>query len=191
MDYRRRIAGALKELAAGRGLSGVTVDELAAYAGISKRTIYRYFRSKEEIVRAVVEEFLSTMERKIQQALDSEDDPVGKITALTRTVTENKEIFSPLLHDLYRHYPHLWEKIERFRAGKIQQTFESLLSSGRYGCFRQVDPKIFTAALISGIRAVINPAFIMENNLRVEEAIQSLFTIYLYGIVKRADADVP
>ncbi|MCL6635059.1 MAG: TetR/AcrR family transcriptional regulator [Peptococcaceae bacterium] len=184
MDYRRRIAGSLRELAVTRGLYGVTMDELAAHAGISKRTIYRHFDSKEEIITLAMEEFLHTVEKKVHQALESSSDPVEKITGVIKAITENIKLFNPLvLHDLQKHYPRLWEKIEQFRAGKIQQIFEGLLAAGGQSCFRQVNPKIFTTALISSVRAVVNPAFIMENNLSPEETVQSLFTIFLYGVV--------
>ncbi|MFA5385942.1 MAG: hypothetical protein WC364_15020 [Eubacteriales bacterium] len=39
---------------------------------------------------------------------------------------------------------------------------------------------------MAGIRSVINPVFIMENNLSLEEGIHSLFNIYLYGVVEDA-----
>ena len=38
-----------------RGFRRVTSDELAREAGISKRTLYRHFRSKEEILSGVIE----------------------------------------------------------------------------------------------------------------------------------------
>ncbi|MCL6447893.1 MAG: TetR/AcrR family transcriptional regulator [Armatimonadetes bacterium] len=184
MDYRRRIADALKELASIRGFYGVTVDELAARAGISKRTIYRYFNSKEEIIALVVEDLLLSLEEKVQEALESSNNPVEKITNVIKLIPKSSNLLSPLvLHDLQKHYPHLWEKVEQFRAGKIQQTFENLLANDEQGFFRKVNPRVFTTALISSVRAVVNPAFIMENNLSPEETVESLFSIFLYGVV--------
>ncbi|HBY04842.1 MAG TPA: TetR/AcrR family transcriptional regulator [Desulfotomaculum sp.] len=184
-DYKKRITGACKELAAVRGFSRVTVDELAAHMGMSKRTIYRHFKNKEDIVHSVITDFLSIMEQKVRQALSSSDDPVEKIAGVIRVVTENVKLFQPLaLYDLQKYYPHLWDKVEQFRAEKIQQNFESLLLNNEKGYFRKVNPKIFTTALMVGIRSVINPVFIMENNLSLEESINSLFNIYLYGVVE-------
>jgi len=188
MDYRQRITGAYKELAAVRGFSRVTVDELAARTGMSKRTIYRYFKNKEEIVNSVLEDFLSMTEKKVHEALSSSDHPVEKIANTIGAIIENLKLIQPLaLYDLQKYYPHLWEKVEEFRSKKIQQNFESLLRNNERGHFRKVDPKIFTTAFLAGVRSVINPAFIMENNLSLEESIQSLFAIYLYGVVEDAE----
>ncbi len=184
MDYRQRVTGALKELAVVRGFYGVTMDELAAHAGISKRTIYRYFKSKEEIINSVMEYFMFSTEQKVLKALDSSNDPVEKIVNVIKVVTENVKLLQPLaLQDLQKYYPHIWEKVEQFRAGKIQQVFENLIVDNEKKCFREINPKIFTTALMASVKAVVNPGFIMENNLYSEETIQSLFTIFLYGIV--------
>lgn len=184
MDYRQRIIAAFKELSMLRGFSGVTVDDLAAHTGISKRTIYRYFNSKEEIIISVLEDFMSTVRQKVQQALDSSADPAQRINNVVMVVAQNVRLFHPLaLHDLQKFYPHLWEKIEQFRAERIQEVIENVLAGEQESYFQKINPKIFSTALLTSIRAVVNPAFIMENNLSPEETIQSLFKIFFYGIL--------
>lgn len=52
MDIRERIIKACRDLAVEQGLRGFTMDELAQRAGLSKRTVYRYFDSKQAIIQA-------------------------------------------------------------------------------------------------------------------------------------------
>lgn len=189
MDYKARIIRTLKELAPARGFYGVTVDEIAARTGISKRTIYRYFKSKEDIIAAVIEEFTAETGRKVKLALNSSRDPVEQVTNLIRAISEQIKMFhSPALHDLQKHYPHVWNELERFREERIQEIFKDLFLNDPEGRFRKVNPKIVTTALIASIRATVNPAFILENNLAPEETIQSIFTIFLHGLVNRPGA---
>jgi len=184
LSYGKRIKNTMRELAAERGFSRVTMDELASRAGISKRTVYRYFRSKEEIIDSVLDDFLSNIGRKIRQAFDSADEPVEKILGVLRAITENIKLIQPTaLYDLQRYYPHLWDKIERFRAEKLQQFYVDLLTGDDGRRFRKIDPRIFTAALLASVRSVVNPNFLMENNLSPEETIISLFTIFMYGVL--------
>jgi len=161
------------------------MDDLVAATGISKRTIYRYFRSKEEIINAVLDDLIAGIALKIQAVFDSADKPLDKIINMLGELTRNIRVIEPqFLYDLQKYYPHLWEKIERFRSQRIQQVFEALLAGGEQNFLRQVHPKIFTTALLASIRSVVNPVFIVENQLILEEAIQSLFSIFLYGIVE-------
>lgn len=185
MDYRQRIISAFKELAAVQGISRVTVDELAERTGISKRTIYRYFESKEQIIVSVLEDIMSAMGQKVQEALGSSDDPVEKITNITKVIPENIKLFFPVaFYDLQKYYPHLWEKIEQFRAARVLQIYDGLISDDDKSSFKNIHPKIFTTSLLASMRAVLNPAYILENNLTLEEAIEQLFTLFLYGVVK-------
>jgi AcrR family transcriptional regulator len=50
---RAAMQRAALELVAQRGLSGVTVDDIAAKAGVAPRTFFNYFTSKEESLFAV------------------------------------------------------------------------------------------------------------------------------------------
>lgn len=186
MDYKQKILSAFTDLVKLQGFSKVTVDQLAEHTGISKRTIYRYFNSKEEIITSVVEDFVSQVAKELEQVVHSSSNPVETISNVTMVVCRNIRSMQPLaLYDLQKHYPHLWEKIERFRANKIQQVFASLLTNNRQGNFKQINPTIFTAALLATIKAVITPAFIMEHNFSPEEVMQTIFTIFLYGIVEK------
>lgn len=49
-DTRERIAAAARTLFMARGYAGTTLDDIAAEAGISRRTFFAYFKSKDEII---------------------------------------------------------------------------------------------------------------------------------------------
>ena len=51
-----RILAAAKQCYTQSGVSSATIDEIADRAGVSRRTVYRYFDNKEAIILAVVEE---------------------------------------------------------------------------------------------------------------------------------------
>ncbi|MFD4009719.1 TetR family transcriptional regulator [Streptomyces albidoflavus] len=70
------------QLLALRGFDGVTVDEIVAAAGVSKRTFFRYFASKED----VVVQFLADMGTGMCAELASRPAGEPPSTALLRTV---------------------------------------------------------------------------------------------------------
>ncbi|MFI9271779.1 TetR family transcriptional regulator [Kitasatospora sp. NPDC052896] len=49
-QMRQDLATAAMELFAGQGYEETTVDQIAAAAGVARRTFFRYFRSKEEAI---------------------------------------------------------------------------------------------------------------------------------------------
>ncbi|MGC4997262.1 TetR family transcriptional regulator [Streptomyces sp. DT195] len=50
LKMRRELAAAAMELFASKGYEATTVDEIAAAAGVARRTFFRHFRSKEEAI---------------------------------------------------------------------------------------------------------------------------------------------
>jgi AcrR family transcriptional regulator len=52
---REKILGAASKLFYGVGIKSVGVDEVAARAGVTKRTLYYHFRSKDDLVAAYIE----------------------------------------------------------------------------------------------------------------------------------------
>lgn len=64
------------------GFRGTAVDKVLAQSGISKRTLYKHFRSKEELIAAVVSAYQDGMLATVAQRLEAIFDPHEKILAL-------------------------------------------------------------------------------------------------------------
>lgn len=77
----RAILEATVELLAERGLSGLTMAAIAERAGTGKTTIYRRWSSKEEVVLAAVEAFVTTITPPDTGALESDLVALLKKTA--------------------------------------------------------------------------------------------------------------
>ena len=77
---RHGLRRAVLELSAERGLASVTVDEIARRAGVSPRTFFNYFDTKEDA--AVVELFVSTDDALTDFATGAGDQPWNELSAL-------------------------------------------------------------------------------------------------------------
>jgi TetR/AcrR family transcriptional regulator len=80
---RDEILDAAYKVFIARGLTGSTVDDIAAEAELSKGTIYLYFRSKEDLYLAVTNRGLAIMHSMFEQAVSGEPDPYKAIWALS------------------------------------------------------------------------------------------------------------
>jgi AcrR family transcriptional regulator len=84
---RAAVVEAATELFLSRGFLGVSVDEVAAAAGVSKQTIYERFGGKEELFEAVIRETVETVgepfwKRLVQ--LEPDEDPEVALLAIAR-----------------------------------------------------------------------------------------------------------
>jgi AcrR family transcriptional regulator len=70
---RERILCAAASLVASCGIDGVSMDDVAAMAGVGKGTLYRRFGDRASLLRALIEE----PERAFQEALIRGEPPLG------------------------------------------------------------------------------------------------------------------
>ena len=61
MEVQDRIKQRADELFRRYGIRSVTMDEIAAQLGISKKTIYQYYTDKDQLVDAVTEDEIKLM----------------------------------------------------------------------------------------------------------------------------------
>ena len=176
MGIKERILQACRELARVKGFYNMNMDELALQAGVSKRTVYRYFRSKEEIIEASLDAFMAEMAQKIEKIL-AQDLPAPEMIAaiMKNLITHGQFILNPLvLNDLRIHYPQLWRKIDSFRLERARVAITRYMQQSHNPALQEIDPRIVTAIILASIQAVLNPDFILENNLTFESTATQL-----------------
>lgn len=81
---RQELAGAAMHLFASQGYEATTVDEIAAAAGVARRTFFRHFRSKEE---AIFPDHDDTLVR-VGEVLDSAEPHEHPLDTVCRGITE-------------------------------------------------------------------------------------------------------
>lgn len=70
--HREQIIKASESLFAEKGFEQTTVDDISKQSGYSRRTVYAYFESKEDILNHIVEKGLISLKDDIESALTLE-----------------------------------------------------------------------------------------------------------------------
>jgi AcrR family transcriptional regulator len=89
-----------------RDFESVTIDEMAAAAGVSRRTFFRYFASKEDVVFAFLDQWAMRLWEEIV-ARPPEEDPVTAVQHSFRQLVAAYEGRSLALVRLVRQTPSL------------------------------------------------------------------------------------
>jgi AcrR family transcriptional regulator len=167
------------------GFYKVSMDELAFELGMSKKTIYKYFPSKENLVGEISFLFRENIKEQIQTIIKSNENAVIKITELLKTIGERlAKVDERMLGDLQKHLPHIWAEIDEFRTKQINKFFTKIIDQGRGEGFIVNFPiEIIMTVYLSSIRAIINPSFVMNNKFSLKEAMDYTFKIVLNGIL--------
>ncbi|MBU3820474.1 TetR/AcrR family transcriptional regulator [Flavobacteriaceae bacterium XHP0103] len=114
------------------GSKRFTMEELAELLGISKKTIYKYFFSKEDLVSESVKFLLDKIRAEIDAALDKETDPILKIVAIYQIGFEHFKCFRPaFIFGLNKYYPKASSVFETFRQDIVFNIVYKLLEEAK------------------------------------------------------------
>lgn len=186
-DPRSRLITAARAHFFGRGFRSVTMDDLAAELGVSKKTLYSHFDSKTALLEAVVLQKLGEVEQTFGAILT--DPAAGFAAKLERLMDCQRKHFSELqpafIHDMRRDAPELFRLIEERRRRLIPEFFGPLLKEGRTaGLIRKDVPlDIVVETLLAAAEALCTPAKFEETNRTPPETYAAILTIVLEGVL--------
>lgn len=167
------------------GFYKTSMDEVAKDLQISKKTIYKYFPSKENLIEEIAECISNSRSIKIQEIIDSKENVVTKfIGLLNYNCKEDTNTTDKWLQDLKRHTPRVWEKIDNFRSEKIILILSKLIKQGKKEKLIEDFPaEIIITSFLSTVRSVINPDFLQNSRLTFTDAFRYTFEMLLNGIL--------
>lgn len=90
MSTRDAIAEAADRLFYEKGYEATSFADVAGAVGISRGNFYYHFRSKDEILRAVIARRLQSTERMLAQWEEESDDPAGRIRCFIDILIANR-----------------------------------------------------------------------------------------------------
>lgn len=82
---RSELIDVARQLFAQKGLDGTTMNDIAVTSKRGRRTLYTYFKSKEDIYCAVIETEIERLSNKMDEVAERETEPEQKILMLVYT----------------------------------------------------------------------------------------------------------
>lgn len=137
MEVQERILRTAAKLFMELGVRSVSMDDVAKSLSMSKKTIYKHYQDKDQLVFDTISMHISEMENNISQIMSSEANPVLQIAKIADFVLEmNKNVHPSVLFDLQKFYPesytHLIEHRNRFALQSVNQNLQKGIESGLF-----------------------------------------------------------
>jgi TetR/AcrR family transcriptional regulator, cholesterol catabolism regulator len=183
----QRIVTAARRHYFAHGFRGVTMDDLAAELGMSKKTLYGSFPSKLDLLRAVLLDKFRSVESDLDRIMSSASKDV--LAALQQLLAcmqrHTEEIQPPFVRDIRREAPEMFQIVQTRRRELIQRYFGKLFEDGRRaGILRKdVSTRLMIEILIGATEAIMNPAKMAELGLTPATGYVNIITVVLEGIL--------
>jgi TetR/AcrR family transcriptional regulator len=167
---RAAILRAARREFAASGIAGARTDAIAREARVNKALIYYYFKDKETLYGAVLDDAFSGMRARVFEALDSDLPPQQKLTAYVGTyfdfIAANQTYPQLMQREMMRAREGKSTQIDRLVKVYFQPIYRRLgevLAQGiAQGEFRQVDPVHFIPSMLAVIVFYFSSARVMQ-----------------------------
>jgi AcrR family transcriptional regulator len=181
---------AAKNIFANYGFRKTTMNEIAKAMHMSKGSLYYYFRSKEEIFEAIVEQEFRTLKADIVQAISAVHSPQEKLRAFFHSrflgMQKATNFYKAVIEEYFDYFSYI-EGLRKALDIQEMKIINDILNEGvKTGIFFVNSVEATTMALRAGLRGIEYDFLIVKKNFKQLVKIQDLIlNTFLNGILKR------
>jgi len=179
-ERRRELINTAERLFMEKGYEHTAISDIVKELNIAQGTLYYYFRSKEDILEAVVEKSIAVLEQNV--ILLTEDERVDEATRLNAAINgilgfvSQRNDFIDFLHQDINAVMHA--KLEKATVERIVPILSELVAKGNAnGRFNIENPTETVLFLSTSLVYIFHQPDINTDQQRREKLCQSLETI--------------
>jgi TetR/AcrR family transcriptional regulator, cholesterol catabolism regulator len=185
MKTKERILQGAQELFFKYGVKSVTMDDIAKHLAVSKKTIYKYFSDKDEVVEAMTRQLMKKNEGEFQAISDESTNVVEEVFTMMKHMGNMFSQMNPnLFYDMQKFHPHSWKLFKDFKEECIERMVEESVKRGKtQGLVREdIDTKIMARLRMEQVEMGFNPQAFPPTKFKIIDVQLALLDHFLHGI---------
>ncbi|PWK79186.1 TetR family transcriptional regulator [Mucilaginibacter oryzae] len=167
MDIAQKIADKAHDLFIRYGIRSISMDKIAGSLGISKKTVYQFFSSKDDLVTTFVENEITVNIARCESLKAKNSDAILELFfILTYAKDFYKTLYPALMHDLENNHPDAFKKLHEHRQGYLAELMKANMTCGVRNDLYQDDLnfEVITEFLLESLTIILNPDLPHINN---------------------------
>lgn len=165
-----------------------TMDDIAAQLGMSKKTLYKLFRSKNDLITAVIQSLLQAAQATEDKAMQANVPLSQKLSNFLLTEMDDFPHPSSLMaRDIHNHHPEAYRLLSDFGAKRTQRLAKLLEQGIQEGLIAPV-PTGFIGELLSGTaETIIRNKLAEKHHLTLHESMKITIQLIMKGLLTLPD----
>jgi TetR/AcrR family transcriptional regulator, cholesterol catabolism regulator len=167
------------------GFKSVTMDDIAAKMGISKKTIYQHFNSKPDLVENVTLHLYDTISNGINEINKENDNAIAELYKIKDFISlQLKNEKSSPSYQLQKYYPKIHSTIRKKHLEKMDNFVIDNLKKGiNQGLYRnEINIDIICRIYFIGMTGIKNEELFPSNIFNIKKIEEQLLEYHLRGI---------
>ena len=181
-----RILFKARELMTRHGVKHVTMDDLASQLGISKKTIYQFYKDKDSLVMAVINFELEEQVLKCQKTQDIAENAVHEMFMILEDIQQMFKNMNPMtMTELHKYYPEAFARIQNHKDEFMHCIIKTNLIKGiEQGVYRkEIDPEILSIYRLETSFVPFNPQLYPFSKFDIAKVTVQIIENFIYGVM--------
>jgi AcrR family transcriptional regulator len=182
---REKIVQAGREMLLEGRLGSVTTNTIAERCRISKKTLYKVFSSKEELLEAIVLSFVEETLAQWDAILSRKAPAIDRILASLEFAGETIPRMQTLVvSQVEKVAPAFWDRIDAVRMERVRRLVGLVAQAQGEGHIRRdIDPDLWALLLLETVRHVLTPKTIHETGHTLPELVRMVRLVYFDALL--------
>lgn len=185
-ESKERILIKSYELFCRYGVKSMTMDEIAREVGVSKKTVYQFFKDKDELVLEVSKHHFINDMKEIEEMFLQAINPIDEIMMLTKHMKKNLTNINPcLFFDLKKFYPKAFDSWKEHKNTFIMEHIKNNINKGiELGFYREdINVEILAIMRLEQIELGCNPEIFSPAKFKLVDVQTTFINHFIRGIV--------
>jgi len=167
------------------GIKNVTMDQLAKELGISKKTIYTYFLSKDDLVEQTADYIFDKIQSEIDKIYSLKLNPYQELFQVKNVIKgmlANTKI-TPY-YQLKKYYPEIAEKLEKRKFDSMMEFLEHNINKGiKKGYYKDdLDKEFIKRIYFANVRSINDEELFPPDKFDMPQLMDTFLSMFLSGI---------
>jgi TetR/AcrR family transcriptional regulator, cholesterol catabolism regulator len=186
MEVRERILNAAEGLFMKFGIRSVTMDEIAAEIGISKKTIYLTFEDKDAIVHEIASGRMSFEQAECERVYLEAENPIDEVFKEIECMRTHSATLNPMIvYDLKKYHPKTWQLFQDHKQSVFLEITRRNLREGiEQGLYRsEINIEILSKLRMEEIDFAFDVTVFPPEKFMQFEVHKAFIDHFLHGIM--------
>ncbi|MBL6658960.1 MAG: TetR/AcrR family transcriptional regulator [Cryomorphaceae bacterium] len=167
------------------GIKSVNMDQIASSCGISKKTLYKHVKNKEDLLEKAFEQAVVFMKAELEEAISNVDgNAIDQLFAMERFaevhVRDDKD---RMLHQLEHYYPSIATNMKAKREDIVFTVTKRNLEQGiREGLYRADLHVDHITLLYYGHILAVHEGVVSNENIKLDQLRKTSLRYHIRGI---------
>jgi AcrR family transcriptional regulator len=184
-----KILDKVRELYTRYGIKSITMDEVAAELGMSKKTLYQHVTDKEDLVSKFIDNEIEIRQRQICECFKAGYNAIEELFEISLFMNKLMREQNPATeHDLKKYYPEQYQKIVTVRRERMYSYILLNLKKGKNeGLYRSdMDDEVIAKLYLSRSESMpVSTLYTLEELTSIKMFVE-LLTYHIRGIATQA-----